>query len=270
METDQLAVELDELRSDLAQRGLALWTSLPAAEVRGLDGGGTGDGSYTISGYAAVFDTPTVLYDGKFLRITEEIAPCAFTQALEDPELLVHLNHGHDMNSAVATTDVPPNEIGGLELRQDATGLPYFARVDSADPDAQKLAVKMHRKVVKGASFKFKIGQEDRIESEDPGGKTLVHYRINQVSKLFDVCACAQGQYRQATSTIRSAFEALDSRSDQGSLGTPRRTPVGVNQAAREVGRDDDEREQRVVERRREAERVRAYQQLADSQTRSV
>jgi len=262
---------IEAFRLDLSLRGLAHWAPLPAAEVRGMDGG-TGDGSYTMHGLAAVFDTPTTLYDGKSLRITEDLAPGSFSPALGDPDLLVHFNHGHNMNSAIATTDVPANEIGGLELRQADDGLRYFARVDSEDPDAKSLAVKMYRKVVKGASFKFQIGNEKRTETEDSDtGKVTVHYRINQVSQLFDVCACAQGAYRAATSNLRSyaaMAQLLDRRGDD-LPGEPHRSDLeGEIPAAPEVG-SEEERELVLAGRRREIARLHARNQLVTSQTRS-
>lgn len=245
-----LDAEIAELRNDLAERGLACWASLPPAQVRSLGDGSDAGGSYTISGYASVFNTPTTLYDGKQLRITEEIALGAFGAALARSDLLVHLNHGHDMNSAIATTDVPASEIGGLDISQNDVGLRYSARVDSEDPDAKGLVIKMRRRVVAGASFKFVIGQEDRTESEDDTGRRTVHYRINQVSQLFDVCVCAQGAYRQATSTIRSYVSLARV------LGGP--TPGGGT--AREVER---------AQARRELERLQAERELVELRIRS-
>lgn len=50
-------------------------------EWRG-DTGGTGDGSYTLTGYAAVFGEETTLWDSRFYRLREVIQRGAFTDVL--------------------------------------------------------------------------------------------------------------------------------------------------------------------------------------------
>lgn len=226
---------LEEYRRDLADHGLAMFMTVPIAEVRGMDGG-TGDGSWTIQGQAALFSTRTTLIENKKLRVTEEITPGAFTDVLGDPNRLTHLNHGHNMNQVMASSDVPASQVGGLELRQNSSGLGYFSRVNPAVSYIRDVATLMKDGVIRGASFKFKIDDEDRTEGELEDGRRGVHYQINRVSHLYDVCVCAQGAYRQATSTVRSLAPLavlLDSRSDEDSLGDPRRTPsVGASSAA--------------------------------------
>jgi phage head maturation protease len=54
----------------------------PRVQVR--DASGTGDGSWTIEGYAAVYEQETTLYDiPGWIRVREEIARGAFTDVLE-------------------------------------------------------------------------------------------------------------------------------------------------------------------------------------------
>jgi len=144
------------------------------------------------------------------------------------------------MRQVMASTDVPASQVGGLELRQNSTGLGYFARVNPKVSYVNDVAALIQDGVIRGASFKFMIGDEDRVEGEDETGKRTVHYRVNQVSKLSDVCVCAQGAYRQATSNVRSyatMADLLDRRSDIDSLGIARRTlSVGVIPAASPTG----------------------------------
>lgn len=231
---------LDEWRRDLALRGLGLYQpNLPPVELRGLEGG-TGDGSITVHGHAALYGVTTTLRDNKHVRVTEEIMPGAFDRALSDPERLVHLNFGHDMNRAVASTDVPAGQVGGLELRTDSRGLAYFARLDPEDADARQMAVKLRSGVIRGASYKFHIGDEERTEGETEDGRRSVHYRMHEIHPLFDVCVAAQGATRSATSNLRSYAAMamlLDGRSDNDSLGHARRTDsVGVADAAQTEG----------------------------------
>lgn len=175
----------------------------PIRNVDFRDASANGDGSWTISGYAAVFDQETVLYDGAYRQVRESIAPDAFNDVLA-ARGLVHLNFGHDMNRAVASTDVTPGEIGSLELSADSHGLRFMARVDRNDPDAQALAVKMSRGVIRQASFAFNIENETESRSEGDDGREVLSYRIDKVRALYDVCCTPQGAYAQTETTLRS------------------------------------------------------------------
>lgn len=183
----------------------------PLTRVNVRDATGSGDGSWTMEGYAAVYETATTLFDiPGWLRVDEEIARGALTGVIgraNDGAELVHLNHGHDMKTAVAASNV--EGIGQLELGDDFHGMRFFARVDQEDPDARALAVKMRRGVVAQSSFAFTIGAEeiaDQRELDD--GTLVVKYRITEVDHLYDVCACAQGAYPTTESHLRSLAAA--------------------------------------------------------------
>lgn len=200
----------------------------PITRVQVRDATQTGDGhSWTIEGYAAVFEQATVLYDGKWFRIREELARGAFDgvmQRVASGDELVHLNHGHDMSSAVAASNVRASggsqlPIGGLELNVDDHGLRFFARVDAEDPDAVRMAAKMRRGVVGQASFAFRIGEESLTVRELDDGRDDELYRIEEVSALYDVCVCAQGAYPQTESYIRSLAAASLRVPDLGAHG---------------------------------------------------
>jgi HK97 family phage prohead protease len=196
----------------------------PIRDVVVRDASETGDGSWTMTGYAAVFEQETVLYDGRWYRLREEIARGAFTRAETNPtsvldrvasgEELVHLNYVHEMASAVAATDVALSgdeqlPIGGLELAEDMKGLRFFARIDPDDPDAQRMAVKMRRGVVKQASFAFTIADEMLVEADEhDNGQYDEKWRILEIGHLYDVCACPQGAYSQTESYVRSLTAA--------------------------------------------------------------
>lgn len=210
----------------------------PLRDIVVRDATATGDGSWTIEGYAAVTEQETTLWEiPGWVRVREEIARGAFESVLSrlaHGDGLVHLNHGHDMKTAVAATDV--RGIGSLELAEDFHGLRFFSRVDPDDDDARKLATKMRRGVVKQASFAFTIADEEIVEHEllDDGTEDL-KYRIVQIGDLYDVCACAQGAYAQTESSIRSLAAASLRVPDLGAPGRslagegrPGRTPEGV------------------------------------------
>lgn len=194
----------------------------PVRNVIVRDASGTGDGSWTIEGYAAVFEQETVLYDGKWFVVREVISRHAFDNVLGrvgDGDELVHLNHGHQMESSVAASNV--DGIGSLELSADSHGLRFFARVDVDDPDAIRMAVKMRRGVVAQASFAFTIADEEVTIRDAEDGKEDELWRINEIGSLYDVCVCAQGAYPQTESAIRSLAAASMRVPDLGTLGQP-------------------------------------------------
>lgn len=251
-----------------ARRALRLAVT-PLTRVSVRDATGTGDGSWTLEGYAAVFEQETTLFEiPGWVRVREEIARDAFDAVLErlaHGQELVHLNHGHDMNTAMAASNV--DGVGALELSADFHGLRFFARVDADDPDARALAVKMGRRVVQQASFAFTIAREELVEDELlEDGTWDAKWRILEIGHLYDVCVCAQGAYPQTESFIRSLAAASLRVQDLGALDRPganlggrvrradpaggegRTDPVGPAEIAPAgAGPDDDRGLQRVA-----------------------
>jgi HK97 family phage prohead protease len=205
------------------------------ARVRGLelrDATGTGDGSYTLSGVAAVFGQTTTLYRGKWWTLEEEIAPGAFSAVLARPPD-VHLNHGHDMRTAMArlTHGGPdgPVKVGGMKLWEEDDGLHVFARLNPDLSHVRDLAVQMADGVVDQMSFKFEIGRDVLRTTVDPAtGHETDHYTIIEVSELYDVCVCAQGAYPQTSASLRAALASLRHSGIDPEGLRPRHTPARV------------------------------------------
>src|SRR5262245_40899120 len=186
----------------------------PITRVDVRDTTSTDDNTWTMSGYAAVFDERTTLYDGKFVKITEDIAPGAFDGVMRDqpfgePAGVVHYNLGHDMNRAVAATDVAAGQPGSLQLTIDRQGLYFLAKVPRDDPDGIELATKMRTGVVRQASFAFTIASMESLEISNEDGPDEYRDRITAIKHLYDVCACAQGAYSQTVSGLRSYAAAI-------------------------------------------------------------
>lgn len=191
-------------------------------DLRVSDPSASGDGSWVVSGYAATFNDEYVLYDGKWFVMRERIAQNAFDDVLERVGMgdeLVHLNHGHNMESAVAATDVAG--IGGLELAADSHGLRFVARVDAEDPDAVRMAAKMRRGVVSQASFAFTIDAEELLVREMEDGREDELYTILRIGHLYDVCVCAQGANPYTESSLRSLAAASLRVPNLGAHGHP-------------------------------------------------
>jgi HK97 family phage prohead protease len=193
----------------------------PIVQIEVRDSTGNGDNTWTMSGYAAVFNETTTLLDSKFGRLTESINPNAFTrvlaeQGLDTPAGVVHFNFGHDMNRAIAASDVPANQPGSLRLEARDKGLYFRAKVARDDPDGIALASKMRAGVVKQASFAFTVQNAayTTIESED--GPDTEHREILELAHLYDVCATPQGAYSSTVANLRSYASALGQPTDVG------------------------------------------------------
>lgn len=202
----------------------------------------TGNNTWTMSGYAAVFNQQATLYSNAFERMTVEIDPHAFDnvlgggQDLTSPDGVVHFNHGHDMKTAVAATDVPAGQPGSLQLTTDSHGLRFFARVSREDPDAVALAAKMKYGVVKQASFAFtSAGDEFSFADGGANGVQEAHRRIVQMAQIYDVCAATQGVFPQTVSQLQTYAKLLGPLHNEG----PRSRSVSeenIDAAPQEVG----------------------------------
>ena len=192
----------------------------PITSVEVRDPTGNYDNTWTMSGYAAVFDETTTLYDGRFIRLTESISPKAFdtvlrSQGTDTAGGVVHFNFGHDMNRAVAASNVPAGQPGSLQLKTDSRGLYFEAKVARDDPDGIALASKMRTGVVSQASFAFTIGAAETETIEADSGPDTEHRTINEIAHLYDVCACAQGAYSSTVSQLRSIAAQIGQPDEQ-------------------------------------------------------
>lgn len=145
---------------------------LGAFEVRATE-----DGQRVVSGYAALFNTPS-----EGLPFTEVIAPGAFKRTLSRAkrgEAVVKFLHGHDENRMLATT-----ASGRLTLQEDAQGLRVEARLDPSNPEAAAVISNLtHEAKAMGWSFGFTIpnGSGDKWNGNE---RTLKEIRLHEVSIL--------------------------------------------------------------------------------------
>jgi HK97 family phage prohead protease len=211
----------------------------PLTHVEVRDPSGNPDDTWTMSGYAAVFNQSTVLFDSKFIRLSESIDPAFFDRVLREqplsrPEGVVHYNFGHDMNRAVAATDVAAGQPGSLLLSADAAGLHFLAKVPRDDPDGVAMAAKMRSGVLRQASFAFTISEAKYEITENDDGPDEEHRLLLEAKHLYDVCACAQGAYPQTVSGLRSYAAAIGQPVDFHG-GQPRQPDLGGESAVNPV-----------------------------------
>jgi HK97 family phage prohead protease len=194
----------------------------------------SGDGSFIVSGYAAVYEQETTLYSSPMMTEREIISRGAFTNCLQS-EPLVHLNIGHDMKQVMASTAVGSGP-GSLTLREDPNGLYFEARVSPNVSYARDAAELMKLGVIDQASFAFTIDQQEMDQNQtDDDGTPNVRWRINKVRNLYDVCVTPQGAYPQTSSAVRSLWGAAFGHSE-ASEGYPGRSQAreGLIQVAEE------------------------------------
>jgi len=134
------------------------------------------DGQKRISGYAALFNTPSA-----GLPFTEVIAPGAFKRTLSRVaagKKFVAFLFGHDETRALATT-----ASGRLTLVEDERGLKVEALLDPSDPDAASVLSKVRNEASSmGWSFGFTIPARGDSWTEDE--RTLREVNLFEVSVL--------------------------------------------------------------------------------------
>lgn len=129
------------------------------------------DGSYTVSGYAVVFDQP-----GKKLPFVEYISRDALNDVDFSKTLLLY---AHDYNKILARAD-----SGTLKTEIDNIGLKFTAQIPNT-PLGVDTFKNIHDGTVKGCSFGFTIANGgERWDTRDDG--TTVHHidKIDTVSEL--------------------------------------------------------------------------------------
>lgn len=179
-------------------------TIIVPTEGIGLRESGSGDGTLTFEGYAAVFDTETTLYEGTYYVWREKIDRHAFDTILATgPD--VHFNMGHDMNKSMARTKAP-GPLSKLELSVDDHGLRVYARLNPENRTVQELIPLMRDGVTDQMSFAFRV-KRDGVNSEsfqEGDGPVVETDTIMEVSDLIDVCVCARGAYPTTEASLRS------------------------------------------------------------------
>lgn len=154
------------------------------------------EGDGTVSGYAALYNTETVI--AGFFR--EKIAPGAFDTALGGTDDVRAL-FNHDPNYVLGRT-----KSGTLTLTEDTKGLRYDVRLPDTQA-AQDVRTLIQRGDVSGSSFGFFVEADEWDESETKRGKLPL--RIIRKVELFDVSPVTYPAYPQTSVTARSIEDAV-------------------------------------------------------------
>lgn len=159
-----------------------------------------------VEGYAARFNSPTVLFELDGTEYWEVIAPGAFDGAdMED----VIFNYNHTGNVIARTRN------GTLELTTDEDGLHMRARVDGTAAGRQ-LYEEISGGYVDRMSFAFTI-QEESYDSVE-------HlWTIQKVKRLYDVSAVDIPAYDDTSIAARRAAVEDSQRARQAALALDKR-----------------------------------------------
>lgn len=173
-----------------------------------------GDGR-TLSGYAAVFNSPTEIagWEGNFI---EEIAPGAFKRAIRSKTPVLQFDHGRD-----ARTGTVP--IGSIEsLQEDNEGLFVEARLFD-NPVVEPIRQAIEGKAVHGMSFRFQVAEEKwtdnagaKVKPEEvsrllwePGDRGPLKRTITRIDPLHELGPVVFPAYANTTVGVRSLIDQL-------------------------------------------------------------
>lgn len=155
------------------------------------------NGKRYISGYFAVFNQETELWQGCF----EKIAVGAFDNSLKNDDIRCLFNHNHDIVLGRTANKT-------LTLRTDAHGLYGEVEINDADSEAVNAYERVKRGDITGCSFGFDTIAE---EYENRGNDWV--YTETEV-KLYEVSPCTFPAYPQTEVQARQKdFEQSKKRS---------------------------------------------------------
>ena len=133
-----------------------------------------------VEGYATTFDQPYMLYDGKYYKVIEQIAPTAF-MGCDMADVIMQYNHEGRVFAR--------NKNGTLSLAVDNVGLKITADLSGTDIGRQ-----LYQEIKGGytdkMSFSFVVGEDERATTEDHENSIeIVNRTITKIKKIYDVSA---------------------------------------------------------------------------------
>ena len=145
-------------------------------EIRAADG----EDQMIVEGYATTFNQPYMLYDGKYYKVIEQIAPTAF-QECDMADVIMQYNHEGRVFAR--------NKNGTLSLTVDNVGLKITADLGGTDIGRQ-----LYQEIKGGytdkMSFSFVVGEDKRETTEDyENSIEIVNRTITKIKKIYDVSA---------------------------------------------------------------------------------
>lgn len=159
-----------------------------------------------VEGYAARFNSPTVLFEFGGAEYKEQIDPHAFDDA-DMGDVIMNYNHG---GKVVART-----RNNTLEVRVDDVGLYIRARLDGTE-EGRRLYDEIRGGYIDRMSFAFTI-QEESFD------KAALMWTVRKVKRLYDVAAVDIPAYDDTSIAARRASVEADQREKQAALDSAKR-----------------------------------------------
>lgn len=150
----------------------------------------------TLFGYAAKFNTPTLLYQWSDEEWYEVIEPGFFDDVLSDD---VRCLKNHDSNLVMGRTTA-----NTLTLKSDATGLYFECTPDARISYAADTIYAVERGDISQCSFAF-YTKEQKWTEEEKAGKLIVTRYLVKAKRLFDVGPVTYPAYPDTEVGTRSA-----------------------------------------------------------------
>lgn len=160
-------------------------------EMRAAADGEAGDAKRTVTGYAAVFNSPS-----EDMGFIEYIEPGAFREAITKSDVRALFNH--DPNYILART-----ASGTLQIEEDAKGLRYQFTIPETT-FGNDFAVMLQRGDVSQSSFSFTVKEQEWETKKDEAGNTHYTRRIKKVERLYDVSPVTYPAYPDTEVALRS------------------------------------------------------------------
>lgn len=159
------------------------------------------DGEMTVEGYAAIFESPAVLYSYDGVDYREVIDREAFSGA-QMADVVMNYNH---QGKPVART-----KNGTLQLRVDSTGLQIRADLSGTE-EGRRLYEEIRGGYIDKMSFAFTV-------SEDSYDRDTHTRRILGIQRLYDVAAVDLPAYDATNISARSYFSAEAEKADRAEV----------------------------------------------------
>lgn len=133
-----------------------------------------------VEGYATTFNQPYLLYDGRYYKVWEQIAPTAFDEC-DMSDVIMQYDHAGRVFAR--------NKNGTLTLAVDAVGLKMTASLGGTDIGRQ-----LYQEIKGGytdkMSFGFVVAEDQRVSTVDHENDVETITRtITKIKKLYDVSA---------------------------------------------------------------------------------
>ena len=146
-------------------------------EVRAVEGE---ENSMIVEGYATTFNQPYLLYDGRYYKIIEQVAPTAFA-GCDMSDVIMQYDHAGRVFACTRNST--------LRLAVDAIGLKVTADLSGTDIGRQ-----LYQEIKGGytdkMSFGFVVAEDQRTSVVDHENDVeTVTRTITKIKKLYDVSA---------------------------------------------------------------------------------